>query len=100
MHGWSRIHVAIDDASRLAYAEELPDESPATTVGFLRRARRFNGAHGISVEQILTDNGGCYRSGLLAQACDELGLGHRRTRPYRPQANDKAERMVRTRISE
>jgi len=98
--GWNRVHVAIDDFSRLAYAEELPDESRATTAGFLRRAWRLYGAHGISVEQILTDNGGCYRSGLLAQACDELGLGHRRARPYRPQTNGKAERMVRTRISE
>jgi transposase InsO family protein len=98
--GWNRVHVAIDDFSRLAYAEELPDESPATTAGFLRRAWRFYGAHGISVERILTDNGGCYRSRDFAAACDELGLGHRRTRPYRPQTNGKAERMVRTLINE
>lgn len=98
--GWDRVHVAIDDYSRLAYAEELPDESPATTAGFLQRAWRFYASHGITMERILTDNGGCYRSDLFAAACDELGLGHRRTRPYRPQTNGKAERMVRTLITE
>jgi transposase InsO family protein len=98
--GWNRVHVAIDDFSRLAYAEELPDESPTTTAGFLRRAWRFYGAHGITIERILTDNGGCYRSHDFAAACDELGLGHRRTRPYHPQTNGKAERMVRTLINE
>jgi transposase InsO family protein len=98
--GWNRVHVAIDDFSRLAYVEELPDESPTTTADFLRRAWRFYGAHGITIERILTDNGGCYRSHAFAEACDELGLGHRRTRAYRPQTNGKAERMVRTLLSE
>lgn len=98
--GWDRVHVAIDDHSRLAYAEELPDESPATTAGFLRRAWHFYAGHGITIERILTDNGGCYRSADFAAACDELGLGHRRTRPYRPQTNGKAERMVRTLLAE
>lgn len=98
--GWNRVHVAIDDHSRLAYAEELPDESPATTAGFLRRAWRFYAGHGIAVERILTDNGGCYRSFDFAQACDDLGIGHRFTRPYRPQTNGKAERMVRTLLAE
>jgi transposase InsO family protein len=98
--GWNRVHIAIDDHSRLAYAEELPDESPATTAAFLRRAWSFYAGHGIAVERILTDNGGCYRSAAFAAACDELGLGHRRTRPYRPQTNGKAERMVRTLLTE
>ncbi len=98
--GWNRVHVAIDDHTRLAYAEELADESPGTTAGFLHRAWRFYARHGITVERILTDNGGCYRSRELAAACDELGIGHRFTRPYRPQTNGKAERMVRTLISE
>lgn len=98
--GWDRVHVAIDDHSRLAYAEELPDESPETTAGFLRRAWRFYAGHGIAIERILTDNGGCYRSGAFAAACDELGLGHRRTRPYRPQTNGKAERLIRTLLGE
>ena len=98
--GWDRVHIAIDDHSRLAYAEELPDESPATTAAFLRRAWSFYAGHGIAVKRILTDNGGCYRSAAFATACDELGLGHRRTRPYRPQTNAKAERMVRTLLTE
>ena len=98
--GWDRVHLAIDDHTRLAYAEELPDEAPATTAGFLRRAWRFYAAHGITVERILTDNGGCYRSRDFAAACDELGIGHRFTRPYRPQTNGKAERLVRTLLGE
>jgi transposase InsO family protein len=98
--GWNRVHLAIDDHSRLAYAEELPDESPVTTAGFLHRAWRFYARHGIAIERILTDNGGCYRSRDFAAACDELGIGHRFTRPYRPQTNGKAERMVRTLLNE
>jgi len=98
--GCNRVHLAIDDHTRLAYAEELPDESPATTAAFLHRAWRFYAGHGITVERILTDNGGCYRSGAFAEACDELGIGHRFTRPYRPQTNGKAERMVRTLLNE
>jgi transposase InsO family protein len=98
--GWNRVHVAIDDHSRLAYVEELHDESPTTTAAFLHRAWRFYARHGITIERILTDNGGCYRSRALAAACDELGIGHRFTRPYRPQTNGKAERMVRTLLAE
>jgi transposase InsO family protein len=98
--GWDRVHVAIDDHTRLAYAEELADESPLTTAAFLRRAWCFYAAHGITIERILTDNGGCYRSRDFAAACDELGIGHRFTRPYRPQTNGKAERMVRTLLGE
>ncbi len=98
--GWDRVHVAVDDFSRLAYAEELPDEAPETTAGFLRRAWHFYAGHGITVERILTDNGGCYRSTALAEACDELGIGHRFTRPYRPQTNGKVERMNRTLLNE
>jgi transposase InsO family protein len=78
----------------------LPDESPETTGGFLRRAWRFYAGHGITIERILTDNGGCYRSAAFAEACDELGIGHRFTRPYRPQTNGKAERIVRTLLAE
>jgi transposase InsO family protein len=98
--GWDRVHVAIDDHSRLAYVEELADEAPDTTAGFLRRAWRFYAGHGISIERVLTDNGTCYRSWGFAAACDELGIGHRFTRPYRPQTNGKAERMVRTLLRE
>jgi transposase InsO family protein len=98
--GWDQVHLAIDDHSRLAYAEELADESPETTAAFLRRAWRFYAAHGITIERVLTDNGRPYASHAFALACDELGIGHRRTRPYRPQTNGKAERLVRTLLGE
>ncbi len=98
--GWNRVHLAIDDHSRLAYAEELADESPATTAAFLERVWHFYAGHGITIERILTDNGGCYRSRDFAAACDQLGIGHRWTRPYRPQTNGKAERLVRTLLAE
>lgn len=98
--GWDRVHVAIDDHSRLAYAEELADESPLTTVGFLERACRFYDRHGIHVERVLTDNGNAYRSHAFRERCTDLGIGHRRTRPYRPQTNGKAERLVRTLLNE
>jgi len=98
--GWDRVHVAVDDHTRLAFAEELPDETPATAAGFLHRAWRFYASHGITIERILTDNGGCYRSAAFAEACDALGVGHRFTRPYRPQTNGKVERMNRTLLAE
>jgi transposase InsO family protein len=98
--GWNHVHVAVDDHSRLAYAEELDDQSPATTVGFLERAQDFFAEHGISVERVLTDNGTAYRSRAFIAACDELGIGRRRTRPYRPQTNGKAERFIRTLLAE
>ena len=98
--GWDLVHVAVDDHSRLAYAEELPDEAPATTAAFLHRAVRFYAAHGITVERVLTDNGTAYRSSGFAVACDELGIGHRFTRPYRPQTNGKVERLNRTLLAE
>jgi transposase InsO family protein len=98
--GWNRVHVAIDDHSRLAYAEELADESPATTIGFLDRARGFYAGHGITVERILTDNGNPYRSRDFLAACAARGIRPRRTRPYRPQTNGKAERFIRTLLGE
>jgi transposase InsO family protein len=98
--GWNRVHVAIDDHSRLAYVEELADESPATTAGFLERAVAFYAEQGIRVERVLSDNGGCYRSKLFAAAAERLGIGLRKTRPYRPQTNGKAERFIRTLLGE
>ena len=98
--GWNRVHVAVDDFSRLAYVEELADESPATTAAFLERAVAFYAGHGIRVERVLSDNGGCYRSTLFAAAAERLGIGLRKTRPYRPQTNGKAERFIRTLLSE
>ncbi len=98
--GWNRVHVAVDDHSRLAYVEELTDESPATTVGFLRSAVAFYAGHGIRVEGLLTDNGNPYRSAAFRAACEELAISPRRTRPSRPQTNGKAERFIRTLLSE
>ena len=94
--GWEYVHVAIDDCTRLAYAEVLPDEKASTAISFLRRAIAFYRRHGIHVEQLLTDNGSAYRSTIHALACKTLGIRHLRTRPYRPQTNGKAERFIRT----
>jgi transposase InsO family protein len=94
--GWEYVHIAIDDATRLAYAEVLGDEKASTAVAFLRRALAFYAAHGITVERVLTDNGSAYRSAIHSLACRALGLKHLRTRPYRPQTNGKAERFIRT----
>ena len=94
--GWEFVHVAIDDYSRLAYAEVLADEKAATIVGFLRRTVAFFARHRITVEAVLTDNGGGYRSTVHAIACRALHIRHLRTRPYRPQTNGKAERFIRT----
>jgi len=94
--GWQFVHIAIDDCSRLAYAEVLPDEKATTAIAFLRRAVAFFERHGIKVERLLTDNGSAYRSTVHELACRALGIRHLRTRPYRPQTNGKAERFIRT----
>jgi transposase InsO family protein len=94
--GWECVHIAIDDASRLAYAEVLPDEKTETAIRFLERALAFYKRHGIAVERVITDNGSAYVSHAHAIACRKLGLRHLRTRPYRPQTNGKAERFIRT----
>jgi transposase InsO family protein len=94
--GWEYVHVAVDDHSRLAYAEVLPDERATTAIAFLRRARAFFARHGIRVEAVLTDNGPAYLAALHAIACRQLGIRHLRTRPHRPQTNGKAERFIRT----
>src|SRR5687768_6701574 len=97
--GWEFVHIAIDDCTRLAYAEVLGDEKATTAIAFLRRALAFFEHHGIQVERLLTDNGSAYRSTVHAIACRALGLRHLRTRPYRPQTNGKAERFIRTLLS-
>jgi transposase InsO family protein len=94
--GWECVHIAIDDCTRLAYAEVLSDEKAATVVAFLKRAVAFFERHGMQVQQLLTDNGSAYRSAVHAIACRALRIGHLRTRAYRPQTNGKAERFIRT----
>ena len=97
--GWEYVHVAVDDATRLAYVEVLADEKGATAARFLRRAVAFLARYGIRVERVLTDNGVCYRAIVHALACKALGIRHLRTRPYRPRTNGKAERFIRTLIA-
>jgi transposase InsO family protein len=98
--GWQYLHLAIDDHSRLAYAELLPSESPADCVAFLRRAVAWYGERGISVERVLSDNGNGYRSFAWRAVCAELGIARRYTRPRRPQTNGKAEALIKTLLRE
>ena len=98
--GWERLHVCIDDHSRVAYAEILADEKGLTAAGFLRRAVAFFAARGVTVRAVLTDNGPCYHSRAFAQQRRALGLRHQHTKPYRPQTNGKAERFIRTLLEE
>jgi len=97
--GWEYVHVAIDDATRLAYVEVLADEKAPSAVGFLRRAVKHYSTYGITVERLITDNGGAYISTIHAIACRALRIRHIRTRPYRPQTNGKAERFIRTMLA-
>jgi transposase InsO family protein len=94
--GWEFVHVAVDDYSRLAYAEVLADEKATTAAGFLQRALAFFARYGINVERVLTDNGSAYISTIHALTCRRLRIRHLRTRPRRPQTNGKAERFIRT----
>ncbi|MDQ3729500.1 MAG: IS481 family transposase [Actinomycetota bacterium] len=94
--GWEFCHVAVDDATRLAYVEVLGDEKGATAAGFLRRAVAWFASMGVTVERVMSDNGACYRSHLHAAACRELGMRPVFTRPYRPRTNGKAERFIQT----
>jgi transposase InsO family protein len=94
--GWERVHVAIDGATRLACCEVLTDERKQTAWAFLGRAVAWFAVQGISVERVLTDNGSADRAHLRRATCAELGIGHSRTRAYRPRTNGKAERFVRT----
>ena len=99
--GWEFVHLAIDDASRLAYVEVLPDECGPTTAGFLLRAAAYYRRHGIRrIEQVMTDNGSGYVSLRFAEVLAELRAKHVRTRPYTPRTNGKAERLVQTLLRE
>jgi transposase InsO family protein len=97
--GYEYVHVCVDDATRLAYVEVLPDEKARTAVGFLRRARIWYRRHGVRIRRVMTDNGACYVSALHALACRRLDVKHLRTRPRRPRTNGKAERFIRTMLA-
>ena len=94
------MHVCIDDASRLAYREILPDEKKESAIGFLDRALAWLGSQGISVERVMTDNGSAYRSKAFRAAVTAAGARHKRTRPYTPRTNGKAERFIQTGLRE
>lgn len=94
--GWEYLHVCIDDASRVAYAEVLPDERGVTCATFLQRAAAWLTARGIIVERVMTDNGSGYLSKVFRAVVDRLGARHIRIRPYTPRTNGKAERFIQT----
>lgn len=94
--GWDFLHVCVDDASRLAYVEIHPDERRYTATRFLLHALRFYADHGVQVQRVMTDNGAAYRSTPFAKTCRWLHLQHKRTRPYTPRTNGKAERFIQT----
>jgi transposase InsO family protein len=96
--GWEFVHVAIDDKTRLAYSEVLPDERGVTAKGFLERVIRWFARRGIKIERVLSDNGSCYRSSHFLKACRLAGIKAKKTRAYRPQTNGKAERFIQTLI--
>jgi len=94
--GWDYLHVCVDDATRLAYVEIHPNELRYTAARFLIHALRFYTDHGVQVQRIMTDNGTAYRSRAFAKTCRWLHVQHKRTRPYTPRTNGKAERFIQT----
>jgi transposase InsO family protein len=98
--GWEFGHMAVDDASRLAFGEILPDERGGTAAGFLRRTVQGLRRLGVRVAAVMTDNGPGYRSRRFAHTCRALGLRHLFTRPYTPRTNGKVERFIKTALLE
>ncbi len=98
--GWEYAHVCIDDASRIAFSQVLPDERQESAAAFLKAAISYYKGLGITVRRVMTDNGGCYKSFVFRDLCRELGLKHVRTKPYTPKTNGKAERFIQTALRE
>jgi len=98
--GFLALHVAVDDHSRMAFTQMLPDQKADTTIGFLNSAVEFFATHGIGVRALLTDNGSSYRSQQFRHACQQMAIKHSRTRPYTPRTNGKAERFIQTALRE
>ena len=98
--GWEFVHVSIDDASRLAFCQILPDERQGSAVAFLHAALAYYRGLGVTVARVMTDNGSCYKSFDFRDACRDLGLKHIRTKPYTPKTNGKAERFIQTALRE
>jgi transposase InsO family protein len=98
--GWEFVHVCIDDASRVAFVQVMPDEKQQSATAFLKAAVAYYEGLGVKVARVMTDNGSCYKSFAFRDTCGELGLRHIRTRSYRPQTNGKAERFIQTALRE
>ena len=98
--GWEFVHVGLDDASRIAFVQVLPDERKESAVAFLQAALAYFASLGVSVLRVMTDNGSCYRAEAFAKTCRRLGLKHLRTRPYTPRTNGKAERFIQSALRE
>lgn len=98
--GWEFVHVCIDDASRIAFAQVMPDEKKDSAVAFLKAAVAYYRSLGVTVARVMTDNGSCYKSFDFRDACRALGLRHIRTKPYTPKTNGKAERFIQTALRE
>lgn len=98
--GWEFVHVCIDDASRIAFSQILPDEKASSAVPFLKAALDYYAGLGVAVTRVMTDNGACYKALAFRDACKALGLKHIRTKPYTPRTNGKAERFIQTALRE
>ena len=98
--GWEFVHVAIDDASRIAFSRVMKTERKGCAITFLKAAIAYYASLGITVERVMTDNGSCYKAFAFRRACKRLGLRHIRTRPYTPRTNGKAERFIQTALRE
>jgi transposase InsO family protein len=94
--GWEFVHVAIDDASRMAYAEVLPNQRSPSSTAFLKRSVIWFQNRGVTIQAVMSDNGSCYVSHRFKNTCQKLKLRHLRTKPYRPRTNGKAERFIQT----
>ena len=98
--GWEYVHVAIDDHSRIAFAQVMPDEKQDSAVAFLKTALAYYRSLGVTVQRVMTDNGSCYRARAFRDLCRQLRLSHIRTKPYTPKTNGKAERFIQTSLRE
>ena len=98
--GWEFVHVCIDDASRIAFAQVMPDEKKESAIAFLKAALAYYQSLGVTVTCVMTDNGSCYKAFDFRDACRDLGLKHIRTRPYTPKTNGKAERFIQSALRE
>jgi transposase InsO family protein len=98
--GWEFVHVCIDDASRIAFSQVLPDEKKESAIAFLKAALAYYASLGVTITRVMTDNGSCYKAHAFRDLCRKRGLKHIRTKPYTPKTNGKAERFIQTALRE